>query len=119
MADGRAEVEPSTDGGRPLAIGALSAMFTGYLRPHDAVRVGLMDAGDPAVEALATAVRGPRPVDRVLLLMGSVAVRFARPEDWAAVAGLLVELGRGVAAGTADDATHRMQFTGTFGGSTA
>ena len=44
--------------------------------------------------------------------MGSVAVRFARPEDWAAVAGLLVELGRGVAAGTADDATHQMQFTG-------
>jgi GNAT superfamily N-acetyltransferase len=44
--------------------------------------------------------------------MGSVAVRFARPEDWAVVAGLLVELGRGVAAGTADDATHRMQFTG-------
>ena len=44
--------------------------------------------------------------------MGTVAVRFARPEDWAAVAGLLVELGRGVAAGTADDATHQMQFTG-------
>ena len=44
--------------------------------------------------------------------MGSVAVRFARPEDWPAVAGLLVELGRGVAAGTADDATHQMQFTG-------
>ena len=44
--------------------------------------------------------------------MGSVAVRFARPEDWADVAGLLVELGRGVAAGTADDATHQMQFTG-------
>src|ERR1700746_1988244 len=39
-------------------------------------------------------------------------VRPARPEDWAAVAGLLVELGRGVAAGTADDATHQMQFTG-------
>ena len=44
--------------------------------------------------------------------MGSVAVRFARPEDWPAVAGLLVELGRGVAAGTADDTTHQMQFTG-------
>ena len=44
--------------------------------------------------------------------MGSVAVRFARPEDWPAVAGLLIELGRGVAAGTADDTTHRMQFTG-------
>lgn len=44
--------------------------------------------------------------------MGSVVVRAARPEDWAGVAGLLVELGRGVAAGTADDPTHRMQFTG-------
>jgi glucosamine-phosphate N-acetyltransferase len=39
-------------------------------------------------------------------------VRFARPDDWPAVAGLLVELGRGVADGTADDATHRMQFGG-------
>ena len=44
--------------------------------------------------------------------MGSVTVRFARPEDWPAVAGLLVELGRGVATGTADDTTHQMQFTG-------
>jgi GNAT superfamily N-acetyltransferase len=51
-------------------------------------------------------------VDRILLLMESVVVRPARPEDWSAVAGLLVELGRGVAAGTADDSTHRMQFTG-------
>jgi GNAT superfamily N-acetyltransferase len=42
----------------------------------------------------------------------AVLVRFARPEDWPAVAGLLVELGRGVAAGTAEDATHQMQFTG-------
>lgn len=42
----------------------------------------------------------------------STRVRAARPEDWPAVAGLLVELGRGVAAGTADDATHRMQFAG-------
>jgi GNAT superfamily N-acetyltransferase len=43
---------------------------------------------------------------------GDVNVRFARPEDWPAVAGLLVELGRGVAAGTAEDSTHQMQFTG-------
>lgn len=41
-----------------------------------------------------------------------VAVRFARPEDWPAVAGLLVELGRGVAEGTAEDPTHRLQFAG-------
>ena len=44
--------------------------------------------------------------------MGEIAVRFARPEDWPSVAGLLVELGRGVAGGTADDTTHLMQFTG-------
>jgi GNAT superfamily N-acetyltransferase len=39
-------------------------------------------------------------------------IRFARPEDWPDVVRLLVELGRGVAAGTADDPTHRMQFAG-------
>ena len=42
----------------------------------------------------------------------TVTVRAARPEDWSAVAALLVELGRGVAAGTAEDPTHRMQFGG-------
>ena len=44
--------------------------------------------------------------------MGELAIRLARPEDWPAVAGLLVELGRGVAAGTAEDPTHRLQFVG-------
>ena len=39
-------------------------------------------------------------------------MRAAKSDDWAAVAGLLVELGRGVAAGTAEDPTHRMQFAG-------
>ncbi len=42
----------------------------------------------------------------------AIEVRFARPEDWPAVAGLLVELGRGVAEGTAGDPTHGMQFAG-------
>jgi GNAT superfamily N-acetyltransferase len=41
-----------------------------------------------------------------------VTVRLARPDDWPAVAGLLVELGRGVAEGTADDPTHHLQFEG-------
>lgn len=41
-----------------------------------------------------------------------IAVRAARTEDWPAVAALLVELGRGVAVGTAEDPTHRMQFAG-------
>jgi GNAT superfamily N-acetyltransferase len=39
-------------------------------------------------------------------------IRLALPEDWPAVAGLLVELGRGVAKGTADDPTHTMPFAG-------
>ncbi len=41
-----------------------------------------------------------------------VLVRLASPPDWPAVAALLVELGRGVAAGTADDPTHRQAFAG-------
>ena len=44
--------------------------------------------------------------------MAEIAIRLAQPDDWPAVAGLLVELGRGVAAGTADDPTHRLQFVG-------
>jgi GNAT superfamily N-acetyltransferase len=44
--------------------------------------------------------------------MTTLKVRAANPDDWPAVAGLLVELGRGVAAGTAEDTTHRMQFAG-------
>jgi glucosamine-phosphate N-acetyltransferase len=45
-------------------------------------------------------------------MTAEILVRFAKPEDWPAVAGLLVELGRGVAEGTADDPTHEMQFAG-------
>lgn len=44
--------------------------------------------------------------------MPDVAIRLAQPDDWPAVAGLLVELGRGVADGTAEDTTHRLQFVG-------
>jgi hypothetical protein len=36
-------------------------MFSGWLRPHDAVRVGLMAADDPAVESFATLFAGPDP----------------------------------------------------------
>jgi GNAT superfamily N-acetyltransferase len=42
----------------------------------------------------------------------AITVRLARPEDWPAVAALLVELGRGVAEGTADDPTHHLAFAG-------
>jgi GNAT superfamily N-acetyltransferase len=42
----------------------------------------------------------------------AVVVRSARAFDWPFVAGLLVELGRGVAEGTATDPTHEIQFAG-------
>jgi GNAT superfamily N-acetyltransferase len=42
----------------------------------------------------------------------AITVRFARPDDWPSVARLLVELGRGVAEGTSEDSTHRLQFSG-------
>jgi GNAT superfamily N-acetyltransferase len=44
--------------------------------------------------------------------MGTTSVRLASAEDWPAVATLLVELGRGVAEGTAEDPTHRQAFAG-------
>ena len=44
--------------------------------------------------------------------MTDLTIRMAVPADWPAVAGLLVELGRGVAAGTAGDPTHQLQFAG-------
>lgn len=42
----------------------------------------------------------------------SSIVRAAVADDWPAIARLLVELGRGVAEGTAGDPTHRMHFAG-------
>lgn len=50
------------------------------------------------------AVRVPRVSDPV--------VRPAAPTDWTAVAGLLFELGRGVAEHIAEDPTHQLQFAG-------
>jgi GNAT superfamily N-acetyltransferase len=41
-----------------------------------------------------------------------ITIRLAHAEDWPAVAGLLVELGRGVAEGTANDTTHALAFAG-------
>ena len=62
VAGGEAEVTRADgEGPKPLAIGTLSAMFSGYLRPHDGVRVGLMDGDDPAVESFTTLFAGPDP----------------------------------------------------------
>jgi len=46
---------------RPLTIAAFSSMFSGYLRPVDAVRLGFLDADDPAVGALDAMLSGPDP----------------------------------------------------------
>jgi GNAT superfamily N-acetyltransferase len=56
----------------------------------------------PEVRGVAVPVRA----------VSNVRVRMAAHGDWPAVAGLLVELGRGVAAGTAADPTHQLQFAG-------
>ena len=45
----------------PIPIGSLSSMFSGYLRTHDAVRLGLLAADDPAVESLGHLFSGPDP----------------------------------------------------------
>jgi predicted acetyltransferase len=47
--------------GRAVPIGALSAMFSGYLKPADAVRLGYFDADDPSVELLSRLFAGPDP----------------------------------------------------------
>lgn len=60
--DGVAEVTPELSSGvRPIPIGALSSMFTGYLRLPDAVRLGHLDAADPAAAALGRMLDGPDP----------------------------------------------------------
>ena len=45
----------------PLPIGILSAMFSGFLRVPDAVRLGYLSPSDPAVPALALLFAGPDP----------------------------------------------------------
>lgn len=46
---------------RSIPVGALSAMYTGYLRPRDAVRLGFLHAEDPSVEAFTRLLSGPDP----------------------------------------------------------
>jgi predicted acetyltransferase len=62
--DGTAQVTPTGDLAqppRPISIGALSSMFAGHLEPHDAVRLGLLDPDDPAVDAFAAMFSGSDP----------------------------------------------------------
>jgi predicted acetyltransferase len=51
----------SSHDSRPIPIGAFSSMFSGYLRPVDAVRLGFLAAHDPAVGALEAMLSGPDP----------------------------------------------------------
>ncbi len=60
--DGAAEVERATPGAsEPLPIGIASALFSGFLRVSDAVRLGYLSPADPAVSALALLFSGPDP----------------------------------------------------------
>jgi len=62
LSSGEPKVElGSSHDRRPLSIGVFSSMFSGYLRPVDAVRLGYLDEGDPAVEALSAILSGPDP----------------------------------------------------------
>jgi predicted acetyltransferase len=62
VSGGSASVEHIDDHDRrPLPIGVFSSMFSGYLRAHDAVRLGHLAADDPAVGSLAAVFDGPDP----------------------------------------------------------
>lgn len=60
--DGKVRVE-RVDGGarRPVPIGALSSMFSGYLPADAAAQLGYLDADDAAVPLLRELLAGPPP----------------------------------------------------------
>jgi predicted acetyltransferase len=63
-ADGGAVTITPADAGvspQPIGIGTLSSMYSGYLSPFDAVRLGLLDSEDPAVPFLAKLFSGSAP----------------------------------------------------------
>jgi predicted acetyltransferase len=45
----------------PIPIGALSALYSGYVTPADLVRLGFMDPSDPALPLLSRLFAGPPP----------------------------------------------------------
>jgi predicted acetyltransferase len=62
VSGGEAKVAPAErHDRRPIPIGVLSSLFTGYLRPVDAVGLGWLDADDPAVDAFTAMLGGPDP----------------------------------------------------------
>ena len=59
-ADGKISVEPAEARRvHPIPIGALSAMYTGYVSPFDAARLGLIDRNDVPFLASLFAGRDP------------------------------------------------------------
>ena len=60
---GAVRVTPADAGAslRPIGIGALSSMYSGYLSPFDAGKLGLLDGDDPAVPFLARLFSGSAP----------------------------------------------------------
>jgi predicted acetyltransferase len=62
VSDGGAKIGPAErHDRRPIPIGVLSSLYTGYLRPFDAVGLGLLDADDPAVDAFSAMFDRPDP----------------------------------------------------------
>jgi predicted acetyltransferase len=62
VSGGEAKMEPVERHARmPIPIAALSSLYTGYLRPADAVVLGVLDAADPAVDAFSAMFDGPDP----------------------------------------------------------
>jgi predicted acetyltransferase len=62
MRGGAAKVSPAKDAHvRPISIGMLSSMFTGFLRISDAARLGVLDPDDPSIDGLAAMLAGPDP----------------------------------------------------------
>jgi len=60
--EGKVRVEPAEGAEvRPMQVGTLSSMYTGYLSPFDAGRLGLVASDDPAIPFLAQLFAGPPP----------------------------------------------------------
>jgi predicted acetyltransferase len=47
---------------RPIPIGTLSSIYSGFVSPYDAARIGLLDPDDPALPVLARLFAGPAPL---------------------------------------------------------
>lgn len=62
LSGGEASVTPAPGASpRPIPVGSLSSMFSGFLRVPDAVRLGVLDADDPSLGALNAMLSGPDP----------------------------------------------------------